>query len=215
MKSGLQNELILSAIMFGFATYIRTETLVLITMIIPLIFVHLLRQREQLMTIVKRLGMFIIIPVAFYFICMHVFVALFVPIPFNFSEQINPDLKNFDLFFERLNGITGGLVLSRQAIDLWGYFIYIFACLLIIDLIWKRKFNQEARIALYGIVVVYVGIAFLGYLIPHVDLNNTSKRSMFKLFPLMLFYMANSNFLLFISERLKRLEYKETEMRTE
>jgi cbb3-type cytochrome oxidase subunit 3 len=207
MKSGRENEFIFSAFMFGLATYIRTETLVLIAFILPMLFVHFFRKKESITNNLKQLGVFFVLPFAFYFICMHIFVALFVPIPFNFHEQINPDLGNIGLLTERISGITGGLVFSDISVGLWGYFIYIFLGIFAIDLVWKRKFNLEARLALFGIVLVYFGIAFLGYLIPHVDLYNTSKRSMFKLFPLMLLYLANSDLLLTISGFLNRLEY--------
>jgi len=209
-KSGYFRELMLSAFLFGVATYIRTETLVLVVMVLPLVFIHFRTKYMSGVMIIKQLSLFMVAPVAFYFLCMHVFVALFIPIPFDFSSQLNPDLNNFAFFFERLKEINTRLIFSEYALGLWGYFIYIFLVFLAIDIIWKRRFNLEARTALYGIALVYLGLGLLGYLIPHVDLMNTTKRGLFKALPLMLLYLANSNSLLTISEYLKKLEYKPT-----
>lgn len=45
---------------------------------------------------------------------------------------------------------------------------------------------------LYGILVVYIGLAFIGYLLPLADLLHTTKRGMFKLLPLILIYYRSS-----------------------
>ncbi|MFI5195924.1 MAG: hypothetical protein ACHQD8_02450 [Chitinophagales bacterium] len=50
-------------------------------------------------------------------------------------------------------------------------------------------------------------MALLGYLIPLVDLMNTTKRGLFKALPLMLLYMANSASLQRISEAIKQWEF--------
>ena len=57
---------------------------------------------------------------------------------------------------------------------------------------------------LYGILAVYFGLALLGFLIPLVDLENTTKRGLFKLLPLMLLYLCNSSSIAFISGKLAR-----------
>ena len=54
-------------------------------------------------------------------------------------------------------------------------------------------------LALYGIGAVYIGLGLVGYLLPLADLMNTTKRGMFKLLPLMLWYMGNSGPMLCLS----------------
>ena len=80
--------------------------------------------------------------------------------------------------------------------------------LLFAETIFFRKFNRESRILLYGILVVYLGLPLLGYLIPLVDLTNTTKRGLFKMLPLMLLFMSNSNSLQFLSGKISVWEQK-------
>jgi len=77
---------------------------------------------------------------------------------------------------------------------------------LLLDLFWIRRFNNIAVISLFGIAVVYIGLAFLGYLLPLVDLVNTTKRGLFKALPLMLLYMSNSGATLLLSDKIKNWE---------
>lgn len=214
-KSKKASEFAFSAFLFGLATYIRTETLVLVVLTSPLPLLYAYRQKLALNKTLLLIGQFIIVPVAFYFVCINVFVHLFIPIPFEVGTLVNPDLCNVGLFFERLKGISTELIFSNYGIDLWGYFIYLFIIILIADIISRKRFSHEALIVIYGIVVVYVGLAFLGYLLPNVDLDNTTKRGLFKLFPLMLLYLANSSTIIRISEGIKKWEYEKTVQLTE
>jgi hypothetical protein len=59
---------------------------------------------------------------------------------------------------------------------------------------------------LTAVFIIYVGIPFIGYLFPLYDLDNSTKRGLFKIFPLMLLFMANSSFLISISEGIKKWE---------
>jgi hypothetical protein len=46
----------------------------------------------------------------------------------------------------------------------------------------------------------------IGFLFPLYDLDHSTKRGLLKIFPLMLLYMANSGFLVSISEDIKKWE---------
>jgi hypothetical protein len=133
-------------------------------------------------------------------------VKNFVPIPFDTASQLNPDLGDISVFIDRLADINSKMIFSAESILLYGYFILFFLAILLTDLVWLRKFNTESRIALCGILVIYIGLPLLGYLFPLVDLVNTTKRGMFKLFPFMLFYLCNSGTLQRISAYLGRME---------
>ncbi len=181
-----------SAFLFGIATYIRTETLVLIFMVTPLLAMYLYRIKLQLNKALLLTGLFLMTPVLFYVICINVFVHNFVPIPFDLGSQVNPNLGDMSVFFTRLYEMWSILICSSAGIKEYGYFIFFFLGILIIDIFWIRRFNTRAIIALYGIMVVYIGLAFLGYLLPPVDLVNTTKRGLFKALPLMLLYLSAS-----------------------
>jgi hypothetical protein len=102
--------------------------------------------------------------------------------------------------------MTTKLMFSEEGNGLWGYLSYVFLFLLLADMVIYRKFNKEAKIALYGICVVYLGLCILGYLFPLIDLWDTTKRGLFKMFPLMLLYMRNSGMLQQLSQWLTNWE---------
>ena len=186
------NDLVCASLLLGLATYIRTETLVFIVMLLPVPAIYLYKKRESVKKAAIRIGIFLGLPFAFYVLCMDVFVRNFVPFSFDTMAQVRPDLGNVGAFFTRLKEMNTGLIFSWYGVQIYGYFIFFFCALLITDTIVYRRFNQEVRILLYGIAVIYFGLAFLGYLIPLVDLMNTTKRGFFKALPLMLLFMANS-----------------------
>ena len=199
------SDLICSAFLFGLATYIRTETLALIVMIMPVPAFYFYKKRVSVQKAAIRLGIFLAFPVAFYFICMNLFVRNFVPFSFDVASQVK--FSNISFFFERLNDMNTKLIFSPIGIEIYGYFFYFFCGLLLIDLIFFRRFSRKALIVLYGIAVVYIGMALLGYLVPLVDLLNTTKRGLFKALPLMLLYMADSALMQRISQGIKTWEY--------
>jgi hypothetical protein len=200
-------DVLFSAFLLGLATFIRTETLILIGMILPLLAIYFYKEKLPVVKSFLRLGIFMAIPAAFYFLCINVFVKNIVPIPFDVAGQMNQHLADITPFFKRIKDINTELIFSSFGLGSYGYFIYFFCGVLLVDLIWPRRFNREARVALYGIVVVYIGLPFIGYLFPLADLMNTTKRGLFKLFPLMLFYIANSSMVLYLSERIKKWEF--------
>jgi len=69
---------------------------------------------------------------------------------------------------------------------------------------YKLRFSFTARVWLYAVLVVYIGLPFLGYLLPLVDLQHSTKRGLLKIFPLMLLYLAHNQALAKLSARLGR-----------
>jgi hypothetical protein len=193
------NDFVFSAFLFGLATYIRTETLILLALIGPLLLYHFYKGRFKPAKTALFVGGFYLIPVAFYVLNIDVFVRHFVPMPFDLKGNINPDLGNISAFFTRLRDINMELIFSNVGIGVYGYFVYLFLGVLVLNLVWIRRFNRESLLALYGIGVVYFGLGLVGYLLPLADLMNTTKRGIFKALPLMLWYMGNSGPLLCLS----------------
>jgi len=206
-ESQLTADILLATFLFGLATYIRTETLVLVVMTAPLLFTILYRLKVPAKKATLYAAAFLGIPALFYVVCIHVFVRNFIPIPFDLGSQVNPQLSHVSVFFARLWDMNRYLIFSRWGISEYGYFIFLFCYLLLLDVCCIRRFNRASLIALYGIAVVYFGIAFLGYLLPLYDLDNTTKRGLFKLLPLMFLYMCNSGVLLRLSAALEKWEY--------
>ena len=192
LNDNRMNDFVLSAVLFGLATYIRTETLLLVMLVAPLVAVYNRRLHLSFKSQALRLGMFIIIPALFYVLCIHVFIRLFIPLPFDVGGQLSNSLGDVSVFFQRFLDIQTQLIFSVKGVGLFSYFILFFYALAIADLLISRKYNRESLTMLYGIAVVLIGLPLLGYLLPVVDLGNTTKRGLFKMLPLMLIYMANS-----------------------
>jgi hypothetical protein len=201
-----------SVLMFGFATYIRPETLILCGMTVPLLLYYFNRDKVPVKKMLIRSAVFMIVPFFLYYIWTGFFVKYFLPVPFDVNNQIMPGKVPFwgrltDMTKILIFGISDNPNQKDLNIRLYGYFIYLFLIILVVDLIFfRKKFNTEARVMLYAIAVVYIGLPFMAYLIPWIDLTNTTKRGLYKMFPPMLIYMRSSGLLVTISEVIKKWE---------
>jgi len=200
------NQFIFSAFLFGLATAIRSETLILVAFIVPLPIIYFLRHKTKPVRIILNTALPGGISFFFYYIWIGLYLKYYIPQQFDVSEQINPHLADVSVFFAKLSEMNGNLIFAGQNLDIYGWVVYLFLAVLLADLLFYRKFNTEAKVMLYSIAVVYFGMAFIGYLIPWVDMNNTTKRGLFKYIPLMILYMRNSSSLLALSERIKQFE---------
>ncbi len=192
--------------LLGFATYIRTETLWFVLLLLPIAVKGMKREKIPIRKIMIQAGLFLLIPALFYLVCMNVFVRLFVPIPLSISGQVENGLGNISFLIDRIRGMFIHLVFSKEGFGIYGYYLVFFSVILFIDLVWFRKFSRYSRNLLYGIVVVFFGLAILGYLVPLVDLDNTTKRGLFKLLPIILFYFTESGSLKFLSGKVNLWE---------
>jgi hypothetical protein len=95
---------------------------------------------------------------------------------------------------------------SEFGIHLWGYILYFTAILFVAEGIFVRRYNREARNWLYAILVLYLGVGVLGFLLPMMNLNETTKRALFKLMPLAVLYLANNELLIRASKWISRWE---------
>ncbi len=177
--------------LFAIATYIRTETLIIEGMVLPLIFFYQYKDKLGAAKSWIRMGLFIIVPFIVYFLCMNIYIKHFIPVKYDVSNDINKNLGDVSFFLNRLYDIVDKLIFADH-LPYYGYFPHLFFIIIAVDIIFFRKFNKEAITMLYGILVVYIGLAFIGYLLPLADLLHTTKRGMFKLLPLILIYYRSS-----------------------
>jgi hypothetical protein len=194
---------------FGIATYIRTETLILVCMIAPLLAMYFYRWKLPLKTAALRIIAFGLVPAFFYVLCIHVFVRNFVIVPFDLGSQVNQNLSDIQPFFNRLKDMAADLIFSTKGMYLYGFMLFVFCFILALDILFIRRFNHEARIMLYGVAVVYIGLGVIGYLLPLADLANTTKRGIFKMLPITLLYLANSPVLLRLSGYIRNWETRQ------
>ncbi len=197
--------LLWSSFLFGASVYIRSETLVMIVMVAPFLALYLFKQQVKLSQVVIQTGLFVSFSLLFN-IVLNFFISKFIPFRFNLGELISHDFFNFSLLIEKFTKIATDTIFSNKGKDVYAHFFYFFVFVFIADVIWPRKFSKDARFALVGIGVVYIGLVLLSFLIPSHTIFNSAKRGLFRLIPLAVLYMAHSGILQKISEYLKKKE---------
>ncbi|XZF12543.1 hypothetical protein ACTHGU_12180 [Chitinophagaceae bacterium MMS25-I14] len=194
-RSRKKNEFYFSAIMMAISVYIRAETLVLAGMTLPAIIVSGYKAKEGYVKPLISFIIMMVISVLAYWLPTELYNNHYLPQHYVVGGQINKNIFNLAPFFTRFSDMNGQLLFGEHAMQLWNYYIYIFLILLIAELLFKRSLTPEARNWLYAVAVIYIGLPFMGFLFPLMDLNNTTKRGLFKILPLMLLYMGNNQLL--------------------
>jgi hypothetical protein len=151
---------------------------------------------------------FVVPSVLSYIISISIYINRYLPAKYNIQGLVNKNLGDLSPLVDRFSDLNNKLIFSDMGTSFYGYFIYFFLLLLVIELVAKRKLNNTTRNWLYAVLVIYLGLPLLGYLFPLVDLNNSTKRGLFKIFPLMLLYMANNSLLVNWSQRITKWENK-------
>ncbi len=205
-KSRQRNQFYLSALLMFFAVYVRSETLVLVFMAMPLVLYSAYKAKENLPKALGHIVIFMVICGLGYLIPTEIYNNHYLPQTYQVDSLMNKDLSNIQPFFNRLSYMTLELMLGNRGRMLWAYFMDIFVLIFLIELIFKRKFTKEAGNWLLAVLVIYIGLPFLGYLFPLMDLDNSTKRGLFKILPLMLLYMGNNQVLTRLSDRIKKWE---------
>lgn len=191
-----------AAWLMGIATYIRPETLVLAFFFIPLLVCRQWRSHT-----IKQLALdaavFVTPVVLLYALSVVFYNSYYLPAQYEVSNLVNQHLLQLKPFFNRFIDMHTRLLFGSRGVSLYGYFIVLFAILLLVEAVmYKLRFFLTARVWLYAVLVVYIGLPFLGYLLPLVDLQHSTKRGLLKIFPLMLLYLAHNQPLAKLSARL-------------
>ena len=184
---------------FTVATYIRMETLVLLVLIMPLLAYRLTKLKTPFKSLMFKSSVFLLAPAFTYFVFMNVYIKYYIPIHYNVGHELNTHLGDISVLFNRYYDITTKLLFGETAETFFGMQIYLFVAVIFIDLLFFRKKSTEGLTAIYGIFIVFFGLGLLGYLLPLVDLMHTTKRGLFKIFPLILLYYYSSGFLARVS----------------
>lgn len=203
-----RNYLAFAGLLMAIATYIRSETLILACLMVPAIVWHHWRNKTGIVKGLVSSAFFTGPSVLAYIISISIFINRYLPVQYNIGELVNSNLLDLSPFFTRFSEINEKLLFSEMGVGYYGYFIYFFLLLLLLELVVKRKLTPATRNWLYAVLVIYLGFPLLGYLLPLLDLNNSTKRGLFKLFPLMLLYMANNSLLVGLSQRIAKWEVK-------
>jgi len=201
-----------AGLLMGIATYIRSETLVLALLFLPLIFIAQLRDAQSFdkAALAKKMILadilFLLPSLLGYYLTAQLYIGHYLPVHYDIGGLVNPHLTDLHPLFQRYADIATRLLSGEFAIQLWGYLFYLTAFLFLAECIFIRRFSRPALNWLYAIVVVYLGLGALGYLLPMMNLNETTKRALFKLLPLALLYLANNGLLIRLSQWISRWE---------
>lgn len=193
-----------AAWLMGIATYIRPETLVLAFFFIPLLVVcqwHSQTIRQLALDAV----VFVTPAVSLYAVSVVLYNSYYLPAQYEVGNLINQHLLQLQPLLDRFIDMHTRLLFGSRGVALYGYFMVLFVVLLLIEAaVYKLRFSPAARVWLYAVLVVYIGLPVLGYLLPLVDLQHSTKRGLLKMFPLMLLYLAHNQLLAKLSVRLSK-----------
>ncbi len=204
-----RGNLTMAALLGGIATYVRSETLILIGFAgLFLLFWHqVVRNKRKFMPAALSAAGFVLPALIAYLLSITIYINYYLPAGYSIEGQLNQKLSDLSPFFTRFRDINSELLFGEGASMMYGYVLYIFVLFFLADLVFFRKVSAGARQWLVAALIVYLGLPFMGYLLPLMDLNNTTKRGLFKLFPFLLFYLSYNGVLLRATKSLRKLEY--------
>jgi hypothetical protein len=195
-----------AALLMGIATYIRSETLVLAVLFTPMLWLRQRRERQSPAAMVWTTGVFILPALLSYYLSITLYINHYLPVHYDISALVNPHPFNLRPLFKLYGDIFKELMISEFGVQLWGYIMFVWAGIFLAELVILRRFTRTARNWLYAIGVVFAGLGLLGFLLPMFNLFETTKRGLFKIVPLMVMYMANSQLLIRLSARISQWE---------
>lgn len=204
--SGDKRYFYFSGLLIGIATYIRSETLAFALLFLPPILLMQRRTKLPWTKMAGREGLYYLPSLIGYILPTQIWIKYYLPVHYDVGGLINTHLSDLSPLFKRYSDIVGHLIFSEFGIHLWCYFFYILVILFVAEALFIRRFNREARNWLYALAIFYLGLGALGWLLPVIDLNDTTKRALFKILPMGLFYLGNNELLLRLSRRISRWE---------
>jgi len=231
-----------AGLLLGIATYIRSETLILVVLFLPVIFWSRWRMAGRrssggsrdgsagaggrrpagdgvpvpvggpvpMGVVMKKMaltGLYFLLPSLLgYYLPVQLYINHYLPVHYDIGTLMNNNLGDWHPLLQRYGDIVSKLLFGTFAIHLWGYLFYIAGALFVAELVFVRRFNREACFWLYAIVVVYLALGVMGFALPLFNLTETTKRAIFKIVPMLLFYIANNELVLRFSRRISRWE---------
>ncbi len=198
--------LVLAGLMMGLSTYARPETLILASLFLTVLWWHHIKNWNSFRTIFSSSIAFILPAFLFYVVPILIYNNYYLPVPYKVHDLVNGNLFNPLPFFIRFADMNTDLIFSETGVIYYGYFIFLFLLMLLLDAVLTDHWNNHSKRWLSGIAIVYLGLPFIGFLLPLYDLDHSTKRGLFKILPLMLLYLGGSGVLMDLSARLHKWE---------
>ncbi|HXB08093.1 MAG TPA: hypothetical protein VNW04_13275, partial [Puia sp.] len=190
VREGVRPQFYFAGLLMGIATYIRSETLAIALLFLPLILLVQWRRKTPVRQALPADLLFLLPSLLGYFLPSELYIKYYLPVHYDIGGLVNDHLSSLQPLFQRYGDIVTRLIGGEFGIHLWGYIFYLAGILFLAELFFVRKFSRDARNWLYAILVLYLGLGALGWLLPMMNLNETTKRALFKMLPLVLFYLA-------------------------
>ncbi len=204
--SGHKNELAISGMLMAFATYTRSETLFFAGLIFPALIWYHFQKWQALKEMAISFGIYILPSIIVYLLSITVYINYYLPADYAVSNLVNTRWYDPIALLERFADMNWMLILSWQGILYYGYFFFIFLLVMIFDMVFIDHISRNSRNWLFAVLVIYLGYPLLGHLLPLLDIDHSTKRGLFKIFPLMVLYMGSCRLLVQISKKIKRWE---------
>lgn len=209
MKDWQRPHLLLTALMFAASVYVRSETFILVGLMLPLFLVRGWKDKLPAGKLVFRAACLTGMAFLGYFTVVEVYNNHYLPQQYHVLENLmNRDPGNLRPFFERAGKVWDSLITGDWSITLYGYIFYAFFVCFGAELVLRRQFSRSAVDWLYGIFAVYFGLLLTGFLFPLMDIDNSTKRGLFKVLPLIIFYLGNNHFIRTLSDKIRKMEFK-------
>lgn len=187
----------LSALFFGFSCWSRSETLLFIPF--GSLFLLLYYWRENLRKAFLDATILTAIPAAF-FVLWNVLFFRFI-----FDHQPEGQFifsTDFAALMDVFSNINKQLLTNTL---LYGYsFVYLLLAVLI-NLIYCR--NLKPYPILLWLVVLYLGFGLIAFFFPAATVDNTIKRSFFKFFPVIFFYISTLPIIRQLGQKITKWEH--------
>ena len=196
----------MAALLMAIATYIRSETLVLAALSLPLIYWYLQRLTNDYKRSVLLTLSFLAIPALAYFLSVSLYINHYLPVRYDVGNLVNPNLFDISHLVQRFLDMNSRLLWSHQGTEYYGYYVTFFFLLLLNEFILIDRQREEARFWLLAAALMYIGYPILGHLLPLLDIDHSTKRGLFKLFPLILLYFAHNGLLLLLTQKISAWE---------
>jgi hypothetical protein len=205
-RSSKNNVLLFAGLLMGISVYFRSETLILAGLVTLLLCWHHIKKWDSGTRLIISNMYFLLPSVLFYLVSVTIYLNFYLPVKYEVGDLINKNLFDITALWDRFYQMNERLIFSEQGVEYYGYFIFIFLLFLIVEIVFMDRWRKEPKTWLYGVMVIYFGYPFLGYLLPLLDIDHSTKRGLFKMFPLMLMHMGNSGLLKVLSEKITNWE---------
>jgi hypothetical protein len=210
--------LMLSATGFALATVARPETVLLAGLTAAAYYcVQVLRSKKLLRkeTFV-HCCILVLFPLLADIFTMEIFVKHFIPSSLSISGKINPELSDLSPLFDRLSMLINAFMFphvfpSRYNVSsapIYGETFNLMALFIIAEIaaiIITRKLDYRAASWFLFMVLVFTFLGCIGYLLLWTNHFN-AKRGVFKLIPLVYFFILNTRLVRLISGKLQQWE---------